>query len=105
MLDDTGSGIASRGIDVHVCRLVVVHGHDEDVLGHEVVLGDKCTEAATQRRVPLVFVEEWPMVKVRVGEDPVDSSTHRAQLGHRRLLDAHSARKVLVAVEQTRRAV
>lgn len=45
------------------------------------------------------------MVKVGVRKDSVDSTTHRAQFCHARLLNVHSARKVSVAVEQASRAI
>ena len=46
-----------------------------------------------------------PVMEVGVGEDPVDSATDRAQLGHGALLDADPAGEVLVAVEETGRSV
>ena len=37
-----------------------------------------------------------------MGEDPVDSATHGAQLGDGALLDADPAGEIFVAVEETR---
>lgn len=82
--------------------LCLHNGHDEIVLGHEVVLGDKGREAVAQVRLVLELVEYPAVVEVRVREDPVHAATHRTQLGHRRVLDGDATRKVLVAVEQTR---
>lgn len=80
-------------------------GHDEVVLGHEVVLGDERREAVAQVRLVLELVEYPPVVEVGVREDPVDAPTHRPQLRHRRVLDGHATRKVFVAVQQARRPV
>jgi len=38
----------------------------------------------------LVLVKQWSVMEEGVREYSVDTPTHRAQLGHRRLLDAHS---------------
>lgn len=80
-------------------------GHDEVVLGHEVVLGDERREAVAQVRLVLELVEYPPVVEVGVREDPVDAPTHRPQLRHRRVLDGHATRKVFVAVQQARRPI
>lgn len=41
----------------------------------------------------LILVKDLPVMEVRVREYPVDAATHRAQLGHRRLLDAHPVQR------------
>lgn len=44
-------------------------------------------------------------MEVRVWEYPVDPPAHGAQLGHAALLDAHPAREVFIAVQETSRSI
>ena len=44
-------------------------------------------------------------MEVRVWEYSVDPPAHGTQLGHAALLDAHPAREVFIAVQETSRAI
>lgn len=59
-----------------VLGLLLHNGYYEVVLGHQVVLDHKACEAMTQERLVLILVEDLAMVKVGVGEYPVDPSAN-----------------------------
>ena len=46
-----------------------------------------------------------PVMEVGMGEDSVHPPAHGAELGHRRLLDGNSTRKVFIAIEEASGAV
>lgn len=68
-------------------QLALGDRHDQVLLGHERIFGDKVREAQTEARFLLELVEYSPVVVVRVRKDPVHAPAHRAQLRHRRFLD------------------
>ena len=49
----------------------------------------------------LEIIKNLSVMEVGMREYSVDSSAHAAKLGHRGLLDADSAREILVTVQKT----
>lgn len=80
-----GGGGETSGL-AFLCRgaldLLLQDGHNQVVLGHEVVLHHELGKAVAQQRFILVFIKKLAVVEVRVRKDPVNPTTHRAQLGH-----------------------
>jgi len=67
--------------------LVLIDGHNQILLGHEIVFSDEMRKSVAKIRFSLKLIEYATMMKVCMRENAIDASTHRSQLGHRRLLD------------------